>query len=112
MPGCVSSHSHGQLVAKVPNLSFPDPRHTKVFPQERSRLDIEIIERDDSIEAARASQPGDLVQNPLPIPLFVVVAREEDFVDSRPPPAAICLSLPQALRGQKDDVAAERFARL
>ena len=48
--------AHRQLVAKAPRRRFAHARHEQVLAQHRRQLDVEVVERDDAVDALGAGQ--------------------------------------------------------
>ena len=64
-PVLLSAHPHRQLVAIKDRGRQPHSRYPHVLPDLRRRLDVELVQRHDPVEAPSPCHPGNRVQNLL-----------------------------------------------
>ena len=91
--------AHRQLVPEIARGGLPHAGNAQVLAEQRRRLDVEVVERDDAIERAGAGQVADALQQ--------VVARDvagdvEELVDRLTWPVGLL----QRIDGQQQNRAA------
>ena len=52
------AHAHRQLVAEIARGGLAHAGHAQVLAQQRRRLDVEVVERDDAIERRGCARCG------------------------------------------------------
>ena len=80
-PRLGGAHAHGQLVAEVARGGLAHAGDAQVLADHGGQFDIEIVERHDAVEHARARQIADGVAHVDWVPLSAAIRQVEDLVD-------------------------------
>jgi len=80
-PGFFGSHAHSQLVAKVAGSGLAHAGNAQVLADHGGQFDVEVVQRHDAVEDARARQETDGIPHVRRVPALAVVGQIENLVD-------------------------------